>query len=386
MHSQILQKHIDKFFRSWQYHKMAEFGYRIFKSRTCEGYTKKAILRYKKSTKKKPTTQIKREIKLCKKFWGCYPVHYFRYNLFLETKKLSQNQLINYIPEYFFYNIFLPHYDSYKYKTVLEDKIFTDQIFKSLQIPTPPNICYLIKNNMYDNNYKKTEFKKIENIIKDMGIENIIMKPVYGGGGRGINIFKINNNNKHKTKNGIFFDESFLKKKGSERDYILQAGIKQNKFLSKIYANSINTIRIITQNFFNNVNIIFCILRMGRDGREIDNFSQNGICVEINKNTGELCKHAASKQCEYFFEHPNSKFIFENKKIPQWNKIKNLVKYWAQKLPKFTYLGWDIALSNNGPLVIEVNLGFGLDGIQILAGGMRNDFQIENPKIYWKKK
>jgi hypothetical protein len=55
-------------------------------------------------------------------------------------------------------------------------------------------------------------------------------------------------------------------------------------------------------------------------------------------------------------------------------------------LPQFTYLGWDIALTKEGPLAIETNLGFGLDLYQVSLGGLREAFGIENPKFYWKNR
>jgi hypothetical protein len=125
---------------------------------------------------------------------------------------------------------------------------------------------------------------------------------------------------------------------------------------------------------------------MGRDENELDNLSRNGIFVEVDKNNGEFSKIAASKSCEYFSKHPNTGFVFAEKKIPQWHEIKKKILRWTSKLPKYTYLGWDIALSKSGPIVIEVNLGFGLDSIQILSGGMRNVFEIKNPQAYWRKK
>jgi hypothetical protein len=363
-----------------------EYGYRIFKNKTCEGLTKNAILRYKNAKNKKDKSLIKKEIKICKKFWGCYPTHYFRYNLFLKNICLTENELINYIPEYFFYNLFLPFFDRYEHRYVLEDKIITEQMFQSLNIPTPSKIGSITKNCFYNNNFEKISIGNIINVVNKFDTNRIVMKPNFGGGGKGIIFFNKEKNNKFITKNGVSFEDFFSKRLKFKHEYIFQAGIVQNKFLNEIYPQSINTLRVITQNFNGNVKILYSILRMGRDGNELDNLSKNGIFVEVDKNSGAFSKYAASKNCEYFYKHPNTGFVFAEKKIEHWDEIKKLVVRWTEKLPKYTYLGWDIALSLNGPVVIEVNLGFGLDSIQILSGGMRNVFEIKNPKEYWKNK
>ncbi|MCK4554953.1 hypothetical protein KAU19_08450, partial [Candidatus Parcubacteria bacterium] len=90
--------------------------------------------------------------------------------------------------------------------------------------------------------------------------------------------------------------------------------------------------------------------------------------------------------CEYFDKHPDTNFIFKGHKILNWNKVKEFVIESAEKLPQFTYLGWDIVLTKNGPVAIETHLNFGLDGIQLVSGGLREIFQISEPQFYWKKK
>ena len=43
---------------------------------------KSAIERYKNCEDKKSKSQIKTEVDICKRFWGIYPLHYFRYDLY----------------------------------------------------------------------------------------------------------------------------------------------------------------------------------------------------------------------------------------------------------------------------------------------------------------
>jgi hypothetical protein len=89
---------------------------------------------------------------------------------------------------------------------------------------------------------------------------------------------------------------------------------------------------------------------------------------------------------ETFEKHPDTGFAFKNFQFPHWDQIEKFVLESARKLPNFTYLGWDIADSINGPIAIEANLGFGLDLYQVTLGGLREAFKIEDPRIYYKKK
>ena len=82
--------------------------------------------------------------------------------------------------------------------------------------------------------------------------------------------------------------------------------------------------------------------------------------------------------------HPFNQRKYDNQK--PMNNVIDFVCNSAKKLSEFTYLGWDIALTNDGPLAIETNLFFGLDGLQMLAGGLREQFNIDDPDYYWKNK
>ena len=48
------------------------------------------------------------------------------------------------------------------------------------------------------------------------------------------------------------------------------------------------------------------------------------------------------------------------------------------------YIGWDIALTEAGPVALEANSGLGPDLTQMGVGGLRDTFGIDDPKKYWK--
>ena len=48
---------------------------------------------------------------------------------------------------------------------------------------------------------------------------------------------------------------------------------------------------------------------------------------------------------EKFSKHPDTQFEFRNFTIPRWDEIRNFALESAGKMPFFTHLGWDIALT-----------------------------------------
>ncbi len=47
-----------------------------------------AMKKFNKCGNKKTKFRIRKEMNLCKKFWRCYPLHYYRYNLYRKDKEL----------------------------------------------------------------------------------------------------------------------------------------------------------------------------------------------------------------------------------------------------------------------------------------------------------
>ena len=49
---------------------------------------------------------IRHEMSAVRSYWSCPPLHYVRYGLF--ERALTEEQILDYIPPYYFYNYYLP--------------------------------------------------------------------------------------------------------------------------------------------------------------------------------------------------------------------------------------------------------------------------------------
>ena len=53
--------------------------------------------------------------------------------------------------------------------------------------------------------------------------------------------------------------------------------------------------------------------------------------------------------------HPLTKIRFDGYEIPYWKEIEEMVCKAAMVNPDVHVVGWDVAISNKGPLLIEAN-------------------------------
>ena len=82
-------------------------------------------------------------------FWGCKPLHYLRYGLYRSDRPLGGAELLSYIPEFFFYSLFLAYHDADEEPAaVIRDKIRTERLFRDLGIRQPPTLGLLVRGRL----------------------------------------------------------------------------------------------------------------------------------------------------------------------------------------------------------------------------------------------
>lgn len=316
------------------------------------------------------------------KYWKVYPIHYFRYNFYKSNCLLDIEEMKKYIPDYFAYYLLFPK--SYKDRGVLcEDKRLMYRIAKGLEINQPHEIFSIHNGIFFSPILEKISESEALLLIKESQSQKIFVKPTLGVGGKGIHVFNKKDEIFYNKDHNITLDSSFLKQI-LPLNYIVQEGVTQHPELNQIYPHSLNTFRIVTEiknNF--SVNILFSLLRVGRGGNQVDNASSGGIYIKINNETGLFSSKAYSDQDHIYDEHPDTRFKFKDYTFPMWDEVVSFVKRIALNFCEIKYIGWDIAFSSNGPVLIEANNGPSIEIIQDVYGGCQLDFGIHSPNQYW---
>ena len=183
----------------------------------------------------------------------------------------------------------------------------------------------------------------------------------------------------HKEKEGlryldkiIEFDELLEHGFPKDIDFVVQKGIKQRVDFSEINNSSVNTLRIIVQFEGALPKIRVAVLRIGRGGKDVDNSHQGGISVEINIKTGSLSDVAhAEHGGDKLYCHPDTGFRFRGTKIKAWDTICNEILEYSKAFPELEEFAWDVAVTDHGVQMIELNLEYGISHLQCCCGGMR---------------
>lgn len=201
--------------------------------------------------------------------------------------------------------------------------------------------CYLKRKWLYLENINEKEF---EEWVGDL--DKIIAKPNNDSGGHGIELLY-----KKDFKNTLDMF-NYLKEKNL---LLVEEVIKQHKVLNKVYPNSVNTLRIISLKHNDKVHFITAFLRVGNNNSFVDNTSSGGMLTMIDLNRGVTLFPGCDSDMNVYYNHPTTKIKLEGIEIPYFKESKDLVEKLAYVVPEINYIAWDIAITVDGPVIVEGN-------------------------------
>jgi len=152
---------------------------------------------------------------------------------------------------------------------------------------------------------------------------------------------------------------------------LFEKKIEQHHLLRRIYPESVNTIRIDTLRCVSGKLVMSgALLRVGKGGRKVDNWSgpQGGIAIAIDLEKGCLNRGGYDYFLNEYPSHPDSGFSFDNTIIPFWKELLGVVRQTANLFPQANSIGWDIAITEKGPIIIEANTDYGITSLQTTNG------------------
>ena len=188
--------------------------------------------------------------------------------------------------------------------------------------------------------------------------DTFIVKPLAGSyGGKGVRIITVSKDNSADT---VFKN---LLAEMKKTPYMLEEVIEQDPRMAKFHPQSVNTIRLVTINENRNVEIVQACVRIGMGDSIVDNGCLSSA-VDIERGVVTSLGRCAHKAGLYAFQPDTGEQII-GAQIPKWEELKKQIVDMANVLPNQRVIGWDLALSTRGWVMVEGNSH---PAIQTLSG------------------
>lgn len=306
---------------------MAEKGY-IFKVLAHASFGKmKTAIKAVHEKSGKNSIKIFFDMLWCAKRYGAgyydYQIFAF-YNLNKEQRKTFVTRLISKK-----FNTFMNNYD---YAHFLENKDEFNELYKD---------------------YIGREFIKLESATKDevkkflSTKEYVFCKLQDKECGIGCERIKVSD---YETLDDLY---DYLTEKGF---CTIEENITQHPAMSKLYSNAVNSMRIITVLDAQKVaHCVYIVQKMGLGGSVIDN---NCLFTPVDIETGKIKFPAHSGDTTkgiIYEEHPDTHVKLQGYQLPFVKEAVEMCLKAATVVPEIRYVGWDVAITPNGPAIIEGN-------------------------------
>ena len=117
------------------------------------------------------------------------------------------------------------------------------------------------------------------------------------------------------------------------------------------------------------------MLRIGANKNVVDNWAKGGLLVSIRED-GMLGKHGYYKPGygTRATSHPDTGVVFESFHVPFFREAVALASRFHALLGGIHSIGWDMAISESGPLFIEGNDNWEISMPQACEGGLKEKF------------
>jgi len=266
-------------------------------------------------------------------------------------------------------------------RAVLDDKLLFTELL-SRHLPIPRVLALIERGKLFA---RGQEVQDLLSLAEAHG--SVVLKP--SGGSRGRGVHRLDREPQLALNGRTVTPDEVRELVRTLDDYLVTETVHQAAYARTVCPVSTNTVRMIT--FIDpDTNEPFVARAVHRFGtpqtRPTDNWSRGGLCALVDLQTGVLgpgVQHAkrTGGTIQWRSHHPDTGEAIEGVRIPRWEAICKALLGTVRSVPFLTYVGWDVAVTEDGFFVIEGNKNTDTDLLQV-HGGLLKDPKVRRFYAY----
>lgn len=154
-----------------------------------------------------------------------------------------------------------------------------------------------------------------------------------------------------------------LAEKSKQRPVILMERIRNHQEMRGLTSGGLATCRFVTGRFpGDNPEPILANLKMPRGTSIVDDISAGGIAAPVSLRDGTLGPAVSGfpeSSGDEFHAHPDTGETISGTQLPHWDEVVDLALRTHRRMPNAPFVGWDITVAEQGPIIVEPNDGWG---------------------------
>lgn len=300
------------------------------------------------------------------------PLEYYIYQL--GKRDVDSSKLKEYLITSWAVRELRPRLNSKLWETVLSNKVLFHQHMLRHNLPVAGFFGLFHPSYGYSHTGEQLKTAAdFQGLLQTIPGQTIIVKPVDGFKGAGISKYTVGTDGRLTLDGKLFSVPDMVEKISKGNGFLIEACLVNHAVIREYNPSSLNTCRIVTLvNKAGGCRVLFATARFGRVGSVADNWSAGGVAVGVDVETGVMGKGLILPQYggEWVNQHPDSKVLFTGQMIPYWQETLDIVRQAALTLPWCHSIGWDVAITPEGPVIVEGNSQWNPSLGQAFIGGM----------------
>lgn len=284
---------------------------------------------------------------------------------------------------------YLDYLNPKKYYILARNKYFTHKILNDRGIRKSELYCFYEPEGRVSGDEVACSVDGVAAILRAKGVRQCVLKAAESSHGDSVTVISsIDFQDDDAVLHLFNGEERKLSEMLGVAPMLFESLVIQSRQLSSLNASSVNTVRFMTTLYPNGeAKVIASFIKIGRNGKCVDNAGAGGnvdACVDVE--TGMLqyaIRYDGVRNFHDIDTHPDSGTAINGMRIERWNEIKEQVIRFQQSFPYVKAAGWDIAITEEGPLVVEINDLWDRTGQCFIRRGWRKE--IRDCFFAWQK-
>ncbi len=282
-----------------------------------------------------------------------------------------------------------------KYRGLYDNKLVFNRFFGSLGFPLAevhgvydPVFGYTIDGG------RLKDAPDLDAWLRTSGVQEFVFKPLEGAEGHKVLVFvgrADGDPGKPVALDGDVYDAERLVAHAKEdaalkagnpgadtRSYLIEERIRQHPELTALIGPTLCCVRVQTiVTLEGEPKIIAAVFKLQANPVGVDHLIHNAVGAWVDLDSGALGRGRTRGDLDYVSALPGAETSFVGFQLPYWPELKDLALRAAAAFPWVRSVGWDIAISERGPVLVEGNERWAISLVQMPAphGLMTGEFK-----------
>ena len=157
-----------------------------------------------------------------------------------------------------------------------------------------------------------------------------------------------------------------------EQGMLLQERVSNHPALAPLAPGALSTIRVLSvRGVDGTVQVVLAVCKIPTGTAATDHMKYGGLAAPVDLQTGRLGPAIRKDEIRFLAPcelHPDTGARIEGFQLPDWERVKRLAVRAHEALDAIVCIGWDVAILEDGPIIVEGNDNPGSASTQMPTG------------------